>query len=153
MASPGPSLLHSATTRLMMLLASSLTPVLGHPAWPESQKQRGQDTHCVFLWDTGQKVEEGRPRRLNQARCFMWRRKQVVMWGLYCLHSGGWGVIRAPLKLLGQNIKRGRDMDMSSSRDYLRLLEALKIDNNIFKIMLFYRTKYICVIYFNETMF
>lgn len=42
---------------------------------------------------------------------------------------------------------------MSSFRDYLRLLEALKIDNNIFKIMLFYRTKYICVIYFNETMF
>lgn len=35
--------------------------------------------------------------------------------------AGGWALIRVPLKCLGQNIKKGRDMDMSSLRDYLKL--------------------------------
>lgn len=34
--------------------------------------------------------------------------------------AGGWGLIRVPLKCLGQNIKKGRDIDMSSLRDYLK---------------------------------
>lgn len=44
-------------------------------------------------------------------------------------------------------------MEMPSLGDYLRLLEALKIGYNYFKIMFFCRTKYLCVIYFNRTMF
>lgn len=43
--------------------------------------------------------------------------------------AGGWGLSRVPLKGLGQNINKGRDMDMSSLRDYLKLF---KIDCNYF---------------------
>lgn len=64
--------------------------------------------------------------------------------------AGGWGLIRVPLKLLGGNIGKGKDMDMSSLRDYLKLSGLTVI---IFKIVLFCRTKYIRVIYFNRPCF
>lgn len=57
--------------------------------------------------------------------------------------AGGWGLIRVLLKLLGGNIGKGKDMDMSSLRDYLKLSGLTVI---IFKIVLFCRTKYIRVI-------
>ena len=68
---------------------------------------------------------------------------------LLLARAGGWGPVRVPVTLLGQNITKGSDVDTPSLREDLTLSKLMVI----IKIMLFCRTKYTSMIYFNRTMF
>lgn len=90
--------------------------------------------HTLYIlvghWTEGGrgKIQEAKPGKVLHVE----KKTGGSVRALLLASAGGWGVIRVSLKLLGQNIKRGRDMDMSSLRDYLRLPGGLKIGSNYY---------------------